>query len=89
LPRKSKADKDVLSPGYYLVKPFSENSVDYLIFKKKATAVAVVPVIDKGELPKKVKKMKVSLIETGHGRYYIVTIKYKLNSYSAKLEIID
>ena len=87
LPTAARYEKDKLDSGYYLVTPFTENSVDYLIFKRKSVAVAVVPVIDKEELPKKVKKMQISLVEAGHGKYYIVTIKYGLKSYSARLEV--
>lgn len=88
IPEKVKYEKDELSPGFYLVKPFSENSVDYLIFIKKQQAMAVVPVIDKEEIPKKIKKAQVSLIQEGHGEYYYVTVKFLLNSYTVRLQAV-
>lgn len=88
LPKTTKNDKDILSPGFYLVKPWTENSVDYLIFKKLSQAVAVVPVINKSDLPKKVKKINAQLFEEGHGDFYVVTVNFGLSSYSARLDIL-
>jgi hypothetical protein len=89
IPRMSRNDKEVLQPGYYLVKPFSENNVTYLLFKRIDDTIALIPVFDRSELPKKQKKMDITLMEDQHGKYYIVTIRYSLNSYSARLEIIQ
>lgn len=87
--RSCRYENNILTPGYYLVKPFTENNADYLIFKKSNLAVAVVPVLEKAELPKKLKKMEAVLMEDAHGKYFIITIKYQLNSYTTKLKVVN
>lgn len=89
IPKTCKYDNDMLSPGFYLVKVFTENSSDYLLFKKEGVVVALVPVLDKKDIPKKQKKAKAELIEINHGDDYIVSVNFILNSYSAKLNVID
>lgn len=89
LPKQCRYDKETLMPGFYLVKVFSENSVDYLLFKKEGVVMALVPVLDKADIPKKTKKAKAQLIEVNHGDDYIVTVNFILNSYSVKLNIVD
>jgi hypothetical protein len=87
LPKKCRYKNEVLTPGYYLVKPFTENDVSYLLFKNKGQATALVPVFDRSELPKKVKKINHELFVDRHGERYLLTIRYQLNQYSVALDI--
>ena len=82
-----KNNKEHLKPGHYLVKVFSENNKDYILFKRRNVAVALMPVSTKIQLPKKVKKGNYELIEDGHGRYIILKINYKNTQYVTKMEV--
>lgn len=87
IPKPCKIDKERLSSGYYLVKIFSENDVDYILFKKNASAVALMPVLSKEMLQKKVKKAKYEISEDGHGKYFVLTVKQGIHQYTTRLEI--
>lgn len=99
IPRTVKSGKDLLTPGYYLVKPFSENNVDYLLFKNKNLAVALVPVLKKTDLQEAKKKKKkkkkndpqaqLEVIEENHGKTLILNVQYDSKNYYTKLNVID
>jgi hypothetical protein len=88
IPRNCEVGKEKVPYGHYLVKPFKENNVTYLIFKRANLTAALIPVEEEKDLPKKIKTMQAETFEDLHGRKLYIIVKHKLKSYTVGLNVV-
>ena len=84
-----KVADDILPPGIYLVKPFTKANKNFILIKKKDSAIALAPILSKTLLLKKVKSSNLTSYEEQNGKYYMLDLDYDIYNYKCRLTILN